>query len=390
MVGLGLVGVEPGEPGQGDVEAVGRADVADDHRRPAGAGVALGQQVPHDRGVVRQGGAVDGVQRHRPLHVPELADVVLVPVEGGPAEQRIADRLQRLLVFHHPLALVGVPGGLTVNVGGQDRPSRLLQLQEQHVVGAAALEQGDVGAQPDAADPDHLVGDVDHRVAAEYPPPVRGQGAEVLVESLGDRVRLGVADPGDQRRVFHQAASAVALGGELGQRPVAGPAAGPGGGSFDLGPQRLAGCALLQTVRLEALVGPGQQRRRGQVTDLGPVPGDAPEHGRFAVLLTGAVLAAGHPDAGDQPAKVPLPSAGMRLVEVVQVDDQIPLGRAVETEVAEVRVAADHRGDAGGRQPGDILRHHDGGAAQEPVRRGGHPPDPDRESATQAGRDATR
>jgi uncharacterized protein len=203
VVGLGLVGVEPGEPGEGDVEAVGRADVADDHRRPAGAGVTLGQQMPDDRGVVCQRGTVDGVQRHGPLHVPELADVVLVVVEGGPPEQRIADRLQRLLVLHHALALMGVPGRLTVNVGGQDRPSRLFQLQEQHVVGAAAFEQGDVGAQPDAADADHLVGDVDDRVAAEHPSPVRGQGGEVLVESLGDRVRLGVAEPREQRRVFH-------------------------------------------------------------------------------------------------------------------------------------------------------------------------------------------
>ena len=138
------------------------------------------------RGVVRQGRGVDGVQGHGALHVPELAHVVLVSVEGGPAQQRIADRLQRLLVLHHPLALVGVPGGLTVHVAGQDRPAGLLQLQEQHVVGAAALQQRDVGAQPDAADAHHLVGDVDQRVAAQRPPPVRGQGAQVLVQSLGE------------------------------------------------------------------------------------------------------------------------------------------------------------------------------------------------------------
>jgi hypothetical protein len=73
----------------------------------------------------------------------------------------------------------------------------------------------------------------------------------------------------------------------------------------------------------------------------------------------------------------------MRLVEVVQVDDEVSLGRTVETEVAEVRVTADHRHDAGGGQVGDIVRHDDGGPAQEPIRRGRHPPDPNRDQPLQ-------
>ena len=69
----------------------------------------------------------------------------------------------------------------------------------------------------------------------------------------------------------------------------------------------------------------------------------------------------------------------MRLVEVVQVDDQIALRGGVEAEVAQVRVTADHRGDPGGRQAGNILRHHDRGAAQEAVGPGGHPADAERD-----------
>ena len=114
--------------------------------------------------------------------------------------------------------------------------------------------------------------------------------------------------------------------------------------------------ALLQPVRVEPLVGPGQQRRAGQRADLGPVPGHALQHGRLALRLAGAVLPARDPDARHQPAQVPLPAAGVRLVEVVQVDDQIPLRRGVEAEVPKVRVTADHRGDAGGRQPGHVRR----------------------------------
>lgn len=57
VVGFGLVGAEAGEAGQGDVEAVGGAGVADDHSGGAGLGMALGQQV-----------AEDGVrERYRPL-----------------------------------------------------------------------------------------------------------------------------------------------------------------------------------------------------------------------------------------------------------------------------------------------------------------------------------
>jgi hypothetical protein len=37
------------------------------------------------------------------------------------------------------------------------------------------------------------------------------------------------------------------------------------------------------------------------------------------------ILAAGDPDAGYQAAQIPLPRAGVSLVEVVEVDDQVPL-----------------------------------------------------------------
>ena len=99
----------------------------------------------------------------------------------GPAQQRVADCLQGLLVLHDPLALVGVPGRLAVHMASQNRPAGLFQLQEQHVVGTAAFQESDVGAQPDAADADHLVGDVDQSVAAQGPAPVRGQGGQVFI-----------------------------------------------------------------------------------------------------------------------------------------------------------------------------------------------------------------
>jgi hypothetical protein len=70
--------------------------------------------------------------------------------------------------------------------------------------------------------------------------------------------------------------------------------------------------------------------------------------------------------------------AGVGLVEVVEVDDEVALRRGVEAEVAQVRVAAHDRADAGGGQVRHVLSHHDGGAAQEPVGRRDHPAHPHR------------
>ena len=42
--------------------------------------------------------------------------------------------------------------------------------------------------------------------------------------------------------------------------------------------------------------------------------------------LANAVLAARDVDAGDEPAQVPLPGARVGFVEVVEVEDQLPLG----------------------------------------------------------------
>src|SRR5919107_3366025 len=91
VVGLGLVGVGPGEPGEGPVGAVALAQVGREPGGPGGAGVALGQQGPAHPGVVQQGRPVHPVHGDRPLHVAELAHVVVAVADRGPAEQRVAD-----------------------------------------------------------------------------------------------------------------------------------------------------------------------------------------------------------------------------------------------------------------------------------------------------------
>ena len=67
----------------------------------------------------------------------------------------------------------------------------------------------------------------------------------------------------------------------------------------------------------------------------------------------------------------------MCLVEVIEIDHELALGRGVEAEVAEVGVTADDRRDAGRGQLREVLGVHRRGAAEEGVRRGRHAPDPD-------------
>ena len=83
-----------------------------------------------------------------------------------------------------------------MHVRRQHRSARLLELQEQHVVGAAALEQGDVRPQADAADADDLVRDVDERVAAEHTPPVRRERLEIVIEAGSEPLAVLLGDVG--------------------------------------------------------------------------------------------------------------------------------------------------------------------------------------------------
>ena len=172
--------------------------------------------------------------------------------------------------------------------------------------------------------------------------------------------------------------SAAAAFGEPGQRAVAGLAAGAARGPLDLVQGRRIGRGAAQPVEVDPLVGAFQQRLLGQVREVVAVGAHAAGHRVAALRLRRAVLPPRHPDARDQPAHVPLPRPGVRLVEVVQVEDQVPLGGGVEAEVAQVGVTADDGQDAGRRQAREVLGHDRRRTAEEGERRGRHPADPHR------------
>ena len=205
--------------------------------------MALGQQQPEHPRVVGHGFGAEPVDDDRALHVPVLADVDLQrrrarhlgerPQIGGrarfgecrqrrPAEQRVTDRLQRLLVLDDALALVMMPGVRAVGEACQHRALRLLELQEQQIVGRRALQQGDEGPQSDRTDPDDLVGAVDQPVTTDDAPPLQRQRAEVIVQSLGDLLETGIRDTGQQRAIRPDLQRPSLAGGQLRQCTVAG------------------------------------------------------------------------------------------------------------------------------------------------------------------------
>ena len=104
------------------------------------------------------------------------------------------------------------------------------------------------------------------------------------------------------------------------------------------------------------------------------------------LLLVEAAVAAGDGEARDEPLQVPLERAGQRLVEVVEAEDQAPVGRREGAEVGQVRVAAELRVQPRAGAAGEVGRHQVGGAAIEGERRDEHAAVADRDELRHARR----
>jgi hypothetical protein len=74
-----------------------------------------------------------------------------------------------------------------------------------------------------------------------------------------------------------------------------------------------------------------------------------------------------------QALDVPLPGRRKRLVEIVDVENELALGRSKAAEIGDVAIAASLHADARGGSAGEIGGHHCRGAAEEREGRGAHP-----------------
>ena len=96
------------------------------------------------------------------------------------------------------------------------------------------------------------------------------------------------------------------------------------------------------------------------------------EHDLVALRLREVAVAAADLEARGESLHVPFERAGQRLVEVVEVEDEVPLGRRVAADVGEMRVAAELRLEPDARRRREIVRHDRGRAAVERERRDEH------------------
>ena len=101
-------------------------------------------------------------------------------------------------------------------------------------------------------------------------------------------------------------------------------------------------------------------------------------HDRAADRLVEAAIPARDREARGEPLHVPLEWPRQRLVEVVDAEDEPPIGRGEDAEVGEVRVAAELSVQPGPRPIREVGRHQVGAAAEEGERRHEHAPVPDR------------
>ena len=115
-----------------------------------------------------------------------------------------------------------------------------------------------------------------------------------------------------------------------------------------------------------------------------PVRAAHGRHGAAPVAGAEPRVARCHRDAGAEPLQVPLPRPREGLVEVVQVEDELPVRRGEAAEVRQVGVAAELRGEPGARGLGQVRRHDRRAAAEEGERRRGHPRVPNRKQLRHA------
>ena len=164
--------------------------------------------------------------------------------------------------------------------------------------------------------------------------------------------------------------------GELGERLHAVLGSGLGDVRPSLGLLLLGGSGLQlleQRLNLDVGVPDIQVAHPGGLLHPRPVFLGHGQHDRAPLCGSEPAVAAGDLEARGQPLHVPLPRAGQGLVEVVDVEHQLPLGGGEHPEVRQVRVTADLDVQTGAGGGGQVGGHDQRGAPVERERRHQHP-----------------
>ncbi len=195
---------------------------------------------------------------------------------------------------------------------------------------------------------------------------------------------LGVADAREHRRLVDEAAPAVLRHRELRQRPE--PVAGARlcDHLLRLRPEAALRERLDQPFDVDPRVPGREVRPLREITHPHAIAADGGERRAPGRLLQVPGLARRDRHARCEALDVPLPRARQRLVEVVRVEDESPVGRRVRAEVHQVRVAAELGGDPAHGRPRKVGGHDGRRPAEEGERRRGHPPVADRDEVGDA------
>jgi hypothetical protein len=121
-----------------------------------------------------------------------------------------------------------------------------------------------------------------------------------------------------------------------------------------------------------------EETHRGVPRHLGAIAAHGQPRGGMGIAVLIAVVPRSNGEAGRQPLDVPFEWRGKRLIEVVDVEDQPPVGCGVHAEIQQVRVTARLHPDIGGGRMRQIPCHRSRGAAEVGKRRGQHAPVADR------------
>ncbi len=368
-------------------------EVARDRDAVARARVCARQGPAAHPPVDRQPRGLHRAHIRRALPVPQLAhvEVACLPVDprgAQPAEHDVAGGLHQPLALHHAAAVVGELALAQERL--QHRGLRLLALQEQRVLVVAAQHQHHPRARAHAAHPHHFARQVHVAVVLQQLLAValqaRPVGAQEVVHPLMKFFRLHpwqqVLDTHQQGRVADDLGRAIHRVREPreGARVVLRP--GLRGGfaqRLELLRARLRFELRKQAFPIQARVPDVEVVHLREAAHPSAVLLRRRPHSLPALLLGEPALATRDRDARRQALDVPLPRARERLVEVVDVEHQIPLRRGEAAEVRQVRVPAQLRREARARRARQIRGHDVRRAAEERERRGHHPPVTDRD-----------
>jgi hypothetical protein len=101
------------------------------------------------------------------------------------------------------------------------------------------------------------------------------------------------------------------------------------------------------------------------LTHVHPVAANNGPRGLLAQDLVGPEETLSHDGTGGKPLEIPLPRTGQGLVEIVDAEHEVTLGRREDAEVRHVYVAAHLDRDAGGARTSEVARHHRGASPQK-------------------------